>query len=124
MNTKNKGVRPPNAKKGEFRGERAVEAQKKATEARKRNLLLRDTLVTLMAKSPSDETIDSLQQAIGNKLGNISIGEAVALAQLIKAMQGDTTAAAWVRDTSGEKPTDKVAVDQDKPFQVNIKVIE
>lgn len=43
---------------------------------------------------------------------------AVLLAQLIRARTGDTEAARFLRDTSGQKPVDNVAIGnmEDKPF--------
>lgn len=39
---------------------------------------------------------------------NMTVGQAIALAQLRKAMAGDTKAAEFIRDTSGQKPSDRV----------------
>lgn len=46
-------------------------------------------------------------------------GAAVLLAQLVRARAGDTEAARFIRDTSGQKPTENVAVGNldDKPFE-------
>lgn len=41
-----------------------------------------------------------------------------------KAMDGDIKAFEVIRDTVGEKPKDKLEVDQDKPFEVKIEVIK
>ena len=38
--------------------------------------------------------------------------DAVAIAQIIKAQDGDTAAAAWVRDSAGDKPGEAVTVQQ------------
>ena len=46
---------------------------------------------------------------IDYEMGNLrSVAQAVALAQLRKAMDGDTRAAEFVRDTSGQRPSDRV----------------
>jgi hypothetical protein len=44
---------------------------------------------------------------------------AILLAQLNKARNGDTEAAKFVRDTSGQRPADQVAIGnlEDKPFE-------
>ncbi len=46
-------------------------------------------------------------------------GAAMLLAQLMKARKGDTEAARFMRDTSGQRPVDNVAVGnlEDKPFE-------
>ena len=36
----------------------------------------------------------------------------MAIAQIIKAQDGDTAAAAWVRDSAGDKPGEAVTVQQ------------
>ncbi len=46
----------------------------------------------------------------------------ISLAMIDKAMNGDTKAFEIIRDTIGEKPKEKLEVEQDKPFEVNIKV--
>lgn len=41
-----------------------------------------------------------------------------------KADAGDVQAAAFLRDTMGEKPTDTMEISGGEPFEVNIRVIE
>ena len=41
-----------------------------------------------------------------------------------KAECGDVQAAAFLRDTMGEKPTDTMEINGGEPFEVNIRVIE
>ena len=41
-----------------------------------------------------------------------------------KAENGDVQAAAFLRDTMGEKPTDTMEISGGEPFEVNIRVIE
>lgn len=41
-----------------------------------------------------------------------------------KAENGDVQAAAFLRDTMGEKPTDTMEISSGEPFEVNIRVIE
>ena len=41
-----------------------------------------------------------------------------------KALKGDTKAFEVIRDTIGEKPKDQIEVGQEKPFEVNIKVVK
>ena len=50
--------------------------------------------------------------------------EAVAAALYLRASMGDVQAINSLRDLIGEKPTDKVEVGTDKPFEVKIKVIK
>ncbi len=39
---------------------------------------------------------------------NMTVGQAIALAQLRRAMAGDTRAAEFIRDTSGQRPSERV----------------
>ena len=55
--------------------------------------------------------------ATGNNQNKMSI------AMIEKAMKGDTKAFEVIRDTIGEKPKDQLQLEQDKPFEVNIKVV-
>jgi hypothetical protein len=41
---------------------------------------------------------------------NITLQEAILLSQALKAANGDTQAATFIRDTSGNKPNDKIEV--------------
>jgi hypothetical protein len=97
---------------------------KASAEARRRKKTFKEVTNAMLSLKMRQETVDALQSAIMTASDEITADEAIVLAQIIKAAQGDTTAAAWVRDTVGEKPGDSLRVEQDKPFQVNIKVIE
>ena len=48
----------------------------------------------------------------------------VSLALIQQALEGNTKAFEVIRDTIGEKPVDKLEVEQDKPFEVKIEVIK
>lgn len=50
--------------------------------------------------------------------------ENITLALIKEALEGQNKMKAFevIRDTIGEKPKDKVEIEQDKPFEVNIKV--
>ena len=47
---------------------------------------------------------------VQTKDGKMTGGEAVILAQLQKAMRGDTKSAEFIRDTSGQKPVEKILI--------------
>ncbi|MDR1183387.1 MAG: hypothetical protein LBK67_01155 [Coriobacteriales bacterium] len=49
----------------------------------------------------------SINEAEGR---NITLQEAILLSQALKAANGDTQAATFIRDTSGNKPNDKIEV--------------
>lgn len=54
------------------------------------------------------EDIQNLAEAKGM---NISVQNAIDIAMVERAMLGDVQAAIYIRDTVGEKPTDKVELD-------------
>ena len=56
----------------------------------------------------SIEKITSLAAAEG---ANLSINQAIVIQQVKKALNGDTKAAEYLRDTAGQKPSDKVQLD-------------
>lgn len=49
--------------------------------------------------------------------------ERISLALLEEAMQGNTKAYEVIRDTIGEKPTDKVEVGQTEPFKIEVEIV-
>lgn len=58
-------------------------------------------------KKADIESVGNLDDLI-NK--NISVSDAILLKQIAKALKGDTTAAAFLRDTAGQKPVEKVVI--------------
>lgn len=75
---------------------------KASVEARRKRKTLREELLALL------ETEDYQKK--------------ISLAMLQEAKAGNTKAFEVIRDTIGEKPKDKVEIDQDKPFEVNINI--
>ena len=76
----------------------------KSGEVRKARKTLKETLLLMLEE--------------GNTQDNIT------LALLQKALNGDTKAYEVIRDTVGEKPTDKIEQSGDSKLDVNIRVIE
>lgn len=101
----------------EERRRNAQKAGKASGKARKQKKLLRECLeAILMSKVPDGELQELLEQSgVENSYDN-----AMSLALIKKALQGDPKAFEVVRDTIGQKPMDKVehsgavAVKQDK----------
>ena len=88
--------------------QRARELQEKSVAKRKQNIAERKTL--------REELLSLLAQ--GDTQSRMS------LAQLQKALDGDTKAFEVIRDTIGEKPTDKVENSGTQTLDINIKVME
>ena len=77
---------------------------KASAEAKKARKTLKETLLMMLEE--------------GDTQNNIT------LALLQKALNGDTKAYEVIRDTVGEKPTDKVEQSGESKLDVNIRVIE
>lgn len=74
--------------------------------ARREKKAMKDTLSTLLAMPLQSDTVADLEEvqsiaALNGK--NITVQEAIMLAQIKKAVKGDTKAAEFVRDSSGNK---------------------
>lgn len=67
---------------------------------------------------------EALLLALETKKGDKTIQEIGIDAVMEKYMFGDLEAFKVIRDTVGEKPTDKVDLGQEKPFEVKIEVIK
>lgn len=104
----------PNSKDTQFRtGDEQVETAKKggiaSGKARREKRAMKDTLAELLAMPLENNALDNLEeiQSLAETNGrNISVQEAIMLAQIRKAIEGDTKAAEYVRDTSGNKLKD------------------
>lgn len=86
--------------------------------ARREKKLMRETLDVLLSmpiKNGKFADVDSIRNFAAIKGKNISVQEAILIAQIQKAMKGDTKAAEYVRDTIGQKPTDNVNMSMNLP---------
>lgn len=99
--------------------ERAKELNKLSIEARRRNIEqrknMKETLKILLTKSlKSGKAVDAedIQDMAQVENLNVDVQTAISIAVLQRALLGDVQAIQYVRDTIGEKPSDKVEVDQ------------
>jgi len=91
---------------------KSVEARRKKAAERKAMKHTLDTLLRMSVRSGtfvSDDQIKDLAEA--GKL-NVDVQTAINIAVIQRAMMGDIQAVQFIRDTIGEKPSDKVEVDQ------------
>ena len=82
-------------------------------EAKRRKKAMRERLEVLLElpiKSGKRADLESIKNFPALKGANITVEDAVMLAQIQKALKGDTAAAIFVRDTVGEKPGDKTII--------------
>lgn len=96
----------------------ARKGQAAQAEGRRRKRALREVLDVLLSMEYTGNALDGSElataaQEVAKKQGeSLDQYDAVAIAQIIKAQDGDTAAAAWVRDSAGDKPGETVAVQQ------------
>lgn len=79
--------------------------------ARREKKLMRETLDVLLSmplKNGKNADVESIRNFAALKGKNISVQDAILIAQVQKAMKGDTKAAEYVRDTIGQKPVENV----------------
>ena len=76
-------------------------------EARRKKKLLRDVFNDLLPREVQDSDVRDALEAAGLEPTHES---ALALAVMLKAERGDVDAAKFIRDTRGEKPSEKLAV--------------
>lgn len=107
-------------------GDRPEEERKKIArkagiasgKARREKRDMRETALAILDLPIIEGDVVEITSLAKVKGKNVTVQEAIVLAQVMKAMRGDTAAAAFCRDTSGQKPVDKVQADVNKadPF--------
>lgn len=96
------------------RRENARKAGKASAEAKKRRKAMRESLEVLLNLGMSEgeitdpETVKCWNELQGK---NITVQDVVLVKQIMKAIKGDTKAAEFVRDTSGNRPTNEQRMD-------------
>lgn len=94
--------------------EQAREMQKKSAETQRAKRTVQETckaLLDLALYTGSEiKTAEDVQALAELKGQNLSVGEAIAIAQIQKALKGDRSAAEFVVANSGQKPADKLEV--------------
>ena len=91
--------------------------------ARREKKLIRETLEILLSmpmKNGKAADVESVRSFAALKGKNISVQEAIMIAQVQKAMKGDTNAAVFVRDTAGQNPTTKIEADVDMDLNIMV----
>lgn len=98
-----KGFPPGAASKGAKATNRIRAERKRAKE------LMQDILDKAINTQGLDlgELDEIAKQSAQDQGGQISVYQALLIAQAARAVMGDTAAAAYCRDTAGDKPTDK-----------------
>lgn len=92
-------------------------------EAKRKKKAMKERLEILLdmpLKKGKEADIESIRSFAALKGKNITVQEAMLIAQIQKALKGDTTAAAFIRDTAGENPTQKVEAELDMDLNISI----
>ena len=106
----------------EQRAEYGRKGAEKANETRRKRKEMRETLDILLnmplkkGKVYSAEEIKSFADLKGK---NITIDQAMMITLVQKALKGDLNAIGMVRDTVGEKPTDKMEIKDTTPVIIS-----
>lgn len=85
-------------------GRKGGQASGRSRRAKKEMKDLVNNILDMGMKAGNLETFNSIEDSKGK---NISVNEALILAQVKKALTGDTRALEFLRDTAGQKPVDK-----------------
>ena len=83
---------------------------KASAEARRQRKAFKAVFEELLEGVLSPELAEALNEksgALGIDTSQFTVAEYIGLAQVVKAVSGDTTAFTTIRDTIGEKPADK-----------------
>ena len=103
-------LKTPSAKEARERGAKGGKASGKARREKKAMKETLETLLTMNLTEGKGDEIETIQSIAELKGKNISVQEAIMLAQIRKAMKGDTRAAEFVRDASGNKLAENVTL--------------
>lgn len=92
-------------------------------EAKRAKKAMRERLEILLdmpMKSGRGVDVASITNFAAIKGKNITVQDALMIAQIQKALKGDTYAAAFVRDTAGQNPATKIEADVDMDLNITI----
>lgn len=81
--------------------------------ARREKKAMRETLAALLSMPMKDgkfADVESIKNFASMKGKNIDVQTAISIAMIQRALKGDKGAAEFVRDTSGQKPTDNMNI--------------
>ena len=106
------------------RGKKGGIASGKARREKKQFKETLETLLSMCMEDGKEMAVEDITSFKGIKGKNISVQEAILIAQIQKAMKGDTRAAEYVRDTIGQKPSDKVKLETDIEMTDKLREVE
>lgn len=92
-------------------------------EAKRRKKAMRERLEIMLDMPLKDgrlADIEAIQSFAALKGKNITVADAMMIAQIQNALKGDTSAAVFVRDTAGQNPSLKVETDIDMDLNITV----
>ena len=92
------------------------QASGKAKREKKRAKEILDIFLAMPLRKRAIADIQDIQSYEQLKGKNITVNEAIQLKQVQRALSGDLSSATYIRDTIGEKPTEKVEAKVNDPF--------
>ena len=84
----------------------------KSGEARRMKRTLREQMEMLMSLPVKDESTKEFIESLGIDADKIDNATAITLSMYQEALKGNTKAFELIRDTLGEKPTDKLTIEE------------
>ena len=87
-----------------------------AKREKKRTKEILDIFLSMPLKQRKTAKIEDIRAFEQLKGKNITVNEAIQLKQVQRALNGDLSSATYIRDTIGEKPTEKVEAKVNDPF--------
>ena len=99
---------PLNRRSKEEQRQTASNGGKKSGEVRRRKRAMKDAVKLIMEMPADTPKLQNLLNMLGVQERDQTNQMAMIAAMLGKAIKGDVAAAAFLRDTAGEKPTEKV----------------
>lgn len=94
---------------------------KKSGEAKRKKKLMKETLSILVNMPLEDKkcvNVEKIKSFKGLKGKNITVEDAMLVAQVQRALMGDINAITFIRDTLGERPKDKVDFEGQLPVVI------
>ena len=100
-----------NMDKADFSASWYLSKSPRGQKRKKREITFKETLCELLSMRVIPETVpeELLKTPLGDK---ITYQEAILLVQIIKASNGDTQSASYIRDTTGNKPKESKSEEQ------------
>lgn len=92
-------------------------------EAKRAKKAMRERLEILLdmpMKSGKGADLETIKNFAALKGKNITVQDAMMIAQIQKALKGDTNAATFVRDTAGQNPATRIEADVDMDLNISI----